>query len=423
MEKENMIAGIAVGDSDTYISVMQDGRVKNIPGLMDTESIPSAVAIKETRYLRFGYDAFGCTEEGTVRTSLHKLIREGKVVIGSSVPWSAEEVLTQFLKQQRIVLRRCAGNIDRAIFSIPWDFGYCQVQILKNAACRAGWQAVRLINETCLTALACYDKMMVDDGYHGFVIFNIKSDCLEAGYFEAEQGVLENLGVAGVSFQQAGESDTGLLTAKLKEVLELLRGMGAFEYTDGENPAIYNRYKEPGGTKLCCANKLFLTGEVRNRPELWEELKRFTGLEAQYIPFQYAARGAALQGGKLYGNQKAGDFLLLDATIYSYWLQVEKQPAECVIKQATTIPIRKGIEVEIQDTGYHGNSLRVQVFQILGNDLKNQSAVKSYIVPIENTGAFSKGTRWNFSIDIDENGESGFMLTVTDANWNKVFRG
>ena len=78
---------------------------------------------------------------------------------------------------------------------------------------------------------------------------------------------------------------------------------------------------------------------------MYEEVKRLTGKEPSKSlnPDECVALGASVQGGKLSGEEGAGDILLLEVTPLSLSIETMGGIATRLIERNTTIPTKKSL--------------------------------------------------------------------------------
>ena len=128
-------------------------------------------------------------------------------------------------------------------------------------------------------------------------------------------------------------------------------------------------------------NKVLLVGGSTRIPAVQDKVKQLTGQEPSKTlnPDECVALGAAIQGGKLAGDEGAGDILLLDVTPLTLSIETMGGVATQLIERNTTIPTKKS--------------------QIFSTAADNQTAVDIHVVQGERQFAKDNKSLGQFRLD------------------------
>ena len=128
--------------------------------------------------------------------------------------------------------------------------------------------------------------------------------------------------------------DVDLTRAKFEELIHDLVERTAIP--------VQNAMKDAGLTNSDIGKVLLVGGSTRV-PCVVEKVKQLTGQEPSknLNPDECVAIGAGIQGGKLAGDEGAGDILLLDVTPLSLSIETMGGVATRLIERNTTIPTKK----------------------------------------------------------------------------------
>ncbi len=143
---------------------------------------------------------------------------------------------------------------------------------------------------------------------------------------------------------------------------------------------VQNSLKD-GGVTTAELGKVLLVGGSTRMLAAQEKVKQLTGKEPNKSlnPDECVAIGAAIQGGKLAGDEGAGDILLLDVTPLSLSIETMGGIATRLIERNTTIPTKKS--------------------QIFSTAADNQTAVDIHVVQGEREFARDNKTLGQFRLD------------------------
>ena len=166
--------------------------------------------------------------------------------------------------------------------------------------------------------------------------------------------------------------DMNLSRAKFEELTA--------DLTERTAVPVQNALKDAGLTSAELSKVLLVGGSTR-MPVVQEKVKRITGKEPSKTlnPDECVALGAAVQGGKLAGDEGAGDVLLLDVTPLTLSIETLGGVATPLIKRNTTIPTRAS--------------------QIFSTAADNQTAVDIHVVQGEREFARDNKTLGQFRLD------------------------
>ncbi len=128
-------------------------------------------------------------------------------------------------------------------------------------------------------------------------------------------------------------------------------------------------------------SKVLLVGGSTRIPAVQDKVKALTGHEPSKSlnPDECVALGASVQGGKLAGDEGAGDILLLDVTPLSLSIETMGGVATRLIERNTTIPTKKS--------------------QIFSTAADNQTAVDVHVVQGERQFARDNKSLGQFRLD------------------------
>ena len=395
------IIGIDLGTTNSCVAVMEGGKPTVIANAEGERTTPSIVAFSKNGERLVGEPAKRqavTNAERTIRSIKREMGTDYKVDIEGK-KYSPQEISAMILQKLKSDAENYLGEkVTEAVITVPAYFNDAQRQATKDAGKIAGLDVKRIINEPTAAALA---YGLDNEKEQKIMVYDLGGGTFDVSIIEIGDGVIEVLSTAGNNrlggddFDQkvAKVADYILSEFKKQEGVDLSNDKMAMQRireaaekakkelssatttninlpfitatADGPKHLDMNLTKakfdelthdlvektaEPvqralsdAGLNASELGKVLLVGGSTRIPAVQEKVKQLTGHEPSKSlnPDECVALGASVQGGKLAGDEGAGDILLLDVTPLSLSIETMGGIATRLIERNTTIPTKK----------------------------------------------------------------------------------
>ena len=430
------IIGIDLGTTNSCVAVMEGGKPVVIPNAEGMRTTPSVVAFTKTGERLVGEPAKRqavTNAERTISSIKRHMGTDYKVSIDGK-DYTPQEISAMILQKLKADAESYLGEkVTEAVITVPAYFNDAQRQATKDAGKIAGLKVERIINEPTAAALAygledeseqkvmvydlgggTFDVSIIDIGDGVIEVLSTNGDTHLGGddyddritkwlvdEFKAAEGVdlsqdkmaLQRLKEAAEKAKKelssATTTDINLpfitATAEGPKHLDMKLSRAKFEeitadLTERTALPVQNSMKDAGLSNADLGKVLLVGGSTR-MPVAQEKVKQLTGKEPSknLNPDECVALGAAVQGGKMSGEEGASDVLLLDVTPLTLSIETLGGVATPLIKRNTTIPTRAS--------------------QVFSTAADNQTAVDIHVVQGERQFARDNKTLGQFRLD------------------------
>ena len=415
---------------------MEGGKPVVIPNAEGMRTTPSVVAFTKTGERLVGEPAKRqavTNAERTISSIKRHMGTDYKVSIDGK-DYTPQEISAMILQKLKADAESYLGEkVTEAVITVPAYFNDAQRQATKDAGKIAGLKVERIINEPTAAALAygledeseqkvmvydlgggTFDVSIIDIGDGVIEVLSTNGDTHLGGddyddritkwlvdEFKAAEGVdlsqdkmaLQRLKEAAEKAKKelssATTTDINLpfitATAEGPKHLDMKLSRAKFEeitadLTERTALPVQNSMKDAGLSNADLGKVLLVGGSTR-MPVAQEKVKQLTGKEPSknLNPDECVALGAAVQGGKMSGEEGASDVLLLDVTPLTLSIETLGGVATPLIKRNTTIPTRAS--------------------QVFSTAADNQTAVDIHVVQGEREFARDNKTLGQFRLD------------------------
>ncbi|MCR4839150.1 MAG: molecular chaperone DnaK [Eubacterium sp.] len=392
------IIGIDLGTTNSCVAVMEGGKPVVITNAEGSRTTPSVVA-----FLKSGERVVGDAAKRQAVTNADKTISSIKRHMGSDYKveidgkkYSPEEISAMTLQKLKADAEAYLGEkVTEAVITVPAYFTDSQRQATKNAGKIAGLDVKRIINEPTAAALS---YGLDNEKEQKIMVYDLGGGTFDVSIIEIGDGVIEVLATAGNNLLGGDDFDNAITKymldefqkkegvdlstdkmamQRLKEAAEKAKkelssqtmtninlpfitatsdGPKHFDMDlsrakfDELTADLVEKTRGPVQTALDDAgltaaelDKVLLVGGSTRVIAVQDAVKAITGKEPfkGINPDECVAIGACIQGGKLAGDEGAGDILLLDVTPLTLSIETMGGIATHLIERNTTIPTKK----------------------------------------------------------------------------------
>ena len=430
------IIGIDLGTTNSCVAVMEGGQPVVIVNSDGARTTPSVVGFAKNGERLIGETAKrqAITNPDNTISSIKRHMGENYKVNIEGKVYSPQEISAMVLQKLKADAESYLGEtVSEAVITVPAYFNDAQRQATKDAGRIAGLDVKRIINEPTSAALA---YGLDNESEQKIMVYDLGGGTFDVSIIEIGGGVIEVLSTNGnthlggddfdqriidylvAEFKKAEGMDLSkdkMAMQRLKEAAEKAKKeLSTVTTTNINLPFITMNQDGPkhldvtlsrakfdeltadlvdgtmgpvrqalsdAGLSASEIDKVLLVGGSTRIPAVQEAVKKYTGKEPfkGINPDECVAVGAAIQGGKLAGDEGAGSVLLLDVTPLSLGIETLGGVATKLIDRNTTIPTNKK--------------------QIFSTAEDNQTAVDIHVVQGERPLARDNKTLGQFKLD------------------------
>ena len=430
------IIGIDLGTTNSCVAVMEGGQPVVIVNSDGARTTPSVVGFAKNGERLIGETAKrqAITNPDNTISSIKRHMGENYKVNIEGKAYSPQEISAMVLQKLKADAESYLGEtVSEAVITVPAYFNDAQRQATKDAGRIAGLDVKRIINEPTSAALA---YGLDNESEQKIMVYDLGGGTFDVSIIEIGGGVIEVLSTNGnthlggddfdqriidylvAEFKKAEGMDLSkdkMAMQRLKEAAEKAKKeLSTVTTTNINLPFITMNQDGPkhldvtlsrakfdeltadlvdgtmgpvrqalsdAGLSASEIDKVLLVGGSTRIPAVQEAVKKYTAKEPfkGINPDECVAVGAAIQGGKLAGDEGAGSVLLLDVTPLSLGIETLGGVATKLIDRNTTIPTNKK--------------------QIFSTAEDNQTAVDIHVVQGERPLARDNKTLGQFKLD------------------------
>ena len=430
------IIGIDLGTTNSCVAVMEGGQPVVIVNSDGARTTPSVVGFAKNGERLIGETAKrqAITNPDNTISSIKSHMGENYKVNIEGKEYSPQEISAMILQKLKADAEAYLGeSVTEAVITVPAYFNDAQRQATKDAGKIAGLDVKRIINEPTSAALA---YGLDNENEQKIMVYDLGGGTFDVSIIEIGDGVIEVLATNGNThlggddfdqrvinhlveeFKKAEGMDLSkdkMAMQRLKEAAEKAKKeLSTVTSTNINLPFITMNQDGPkhldvtltrakfdelthdlvestmgpvtqaladAGLSTSEIDKVLLVGGSTRIPAVQDAVKKYTGKEPfkGINPDECVAVGAAIQGGKMAGDEGAGSILLLDVTPLSLGIETLGGVATKLIDRNTTIPTNKK--------------------QIFSTAEDNQTAVDIHVVQGERPLAKDNKTLGQFKLD------------------------
>ena len=392
------IIGIDLGTTNSCVAVMEGGQPTVIANSEGARTTPSVVAFTKSGERLVGETAKRqavTNVDGTV-ISIKRHMGENYKFNYDGKGFSPQEISAMILQKLKKDAESYIGEeVKEAVITVPAYFSDAQRQATKDAGKIAGLDVKRIINEPTAAALA---YGLDNEKEQKIMVYDLGGGTFDVSIIDIGDGVIEVLATSGnnhlggddfdqrvmdylvAEFKTANGIDLSadkMAMQRIKEAAEKAKKELSSSTTtninlpyitaDATGPKhldvtltrakfdelthdlvdativpVQNALKD-ADLDASEIDKVLLVGGSTRIPAVQDEVQKIMGKEPfkGINPDECVAIGASIQGGKLAGDEGAGDILLLDVTPLTLGIETAGGVATSLIPRNTTIPTNK----------------------------------------------------------------------------------
>ena len=392
------IIGIDLGTTNSCVAVMEGGQPAVIANSEGARTTPSVVAFTKSGERLVGETAKRqavTNVDGTV-ISIKRHMGENYKFNYDGKGFSPQEISAMILQKLKKDAESYIGEeVKEAVITVPAYFSDAQRQATKDAGKIAGLDVKRIINEPTAAALA---YGLDNEKEQKIMVYDLGGGTFDVSIIDIGDGVIEVLATSGnnhlggddfdqrvmdylvAEFKTANGIDLSadkMAMQRIKEAAEKAKKELSSSTTtninlpyitaDATGPKhldvtltrakfdelthdlvdativpVQNALKD-ADLDASEIDKVLLVGGSTRIPAVQDEVQKIMGKEPfkGINPDECVAIGASIQGGKLAGDEGAGDILLLDVTPLTLGIETAGGVATPLIPRNTTIPTNK----------------------------------------------------------------------------------
>ena len=392
------IIGIDLGTTNSCVAVMEGGQPTVIANSEGARTTPSVVAFTKSGERLVGETAKRqavTNVDGTV-ISIKRHMGENYKFNYDGKGFSPQEISAMILQKLKKDAESYIGEeVKEAVITVPAYFSDAQRQATKDAGKIAGLDVKIIINEPTAAALA---YGLDNEKEQKIMVYDLGGGTFDVSIIDIGDGVIEVLATSGnnhlggddfdqrvmdylvAEFKTANGIDLSadkMAMQRIKEAAEKAKKELSSSTTtninlpyitaDATGPKhldvtltrakfdelthdlvdativpVQNALKD-ADLDASEIDKVLLVGGSTRIPAVQDEVQKIMGKEPfkGINPDECVAIGASIQGGKLAGDEGAGDILLLDVTPLTLGIETAGGVATPLIPRNTTIPTNK----------------------------------------------------------------------------------
>jgi len=392
------IIGIDLGTTNSCVAVMEGGQPVVIPNSEGARTTPSIVGFAKNGERLIGEPAKrqAITNPSNTIISIKRHMGTDHKVKIDDKSYSPQEISAMILQKLKQDAESYLGEtVTEAVITVPAYFTDSQRQATKDAGKIAGLKVERIINEPTSAALA---YGLDNENEQKIMVYDLGGGTFDVSIIEIGDGVIEVLATNGNNSLGGDDFDEKIIEYIVQE-FKKLEGVDLsndkmamqrvrdaaekakkelssatttnvnlpFVTMNEEGPKhldvnitrakfdeltsdLVDKTMGPVQTALKDADvsaseldKIILVGGSTRIPAVQEAVRKLTGKDPfkGINPDECVAVGASIQGGKLAGDEGAGNILLLDVAPLSLGIETLGGVATKLIERNTTIPTKK----------------------------------------------------------------------------------
>ena len=392
------IIGIDLGTTNSCVAVMEGGQPVVITNSEGSRTTPSVVQFQKDGERIVGQVAKRAAVTNADRTvmSIKRKMGTGEKVTIDGKAYTPQEISAMILSKIKSDAEAHLGEkVTEAVITVPAYFNDSQRQATKDAGKIAGLDVKRIINEPTAAALA---YGLDNEKEQKIMVYDLGGGTFDVSIIDIGDGVIEVLATSGNNhlggddfdqrvmdylvseFKTANGIDLSadkMAMQRIKEAAEKAKKELSSSTTtninlpyitaDATGPKhldvtltrakfdelthdlvdativpVQNALKD-ADLDASEIDKVLLVGGSTRIPAVQDEVQKIMGKEPfkGINPDECVAIGASIQGGKLAGDEGAGDILLLDVTPLTLGIETAGGVATPLIPRNTTIPTNK----------------------------------------------------------------------------------